>query len=186
MDEQIYERYAAALFDVVAPEGKDEGVYETLEALKPALLENPSFVDLMDTPTLSAEEKAKILDGMFAGKVDAYLLNFLKLLAQKRRFAALDGMIDHFKAKYFEAHDLEEAVVTTAVPMKDAQKAALTAKLCQKTGKTIRLTEKVDPAILGGVLLELGHVQMDATVKGKLKQLGQKLRDTSLITKESW
>ena len=169
--------YGKALFQLVQETGADERVREELELVRSALRQEPSYVTLLDTPAVPKEEKLALVREAFGG-VEENLLNFLCILCEKRSMYALPACADAFGRCYDEAHDILRATAVTAVPMTDAQKAALTQRLSAMTGKQAVLTNELDPALLGGITLRYGGVQLDDSIHSRLEQLRRSLRET--------
>ena len=169
--------YGKALFQLAQETGADERVREELELVRSALRQEPSYVTLLDTPAVPKEEKLALVREAFGG-VEENLLNFLCILCEKRSMYALPACADAFDRCYDEAHDILRATAVTAVPMTDAQKAALTQRLSAMTGKQAVLTNELDPALLGGITLRYGGVQLDDSIHSRLEQLRRSLRET--------
>ena len=106
------------------------------------------------------------------------LLNFLCLLCEKRAYYQFPACADAFDACYDEAHNLLRATAITAVPMQERQKNALREKLAHITGKTVLLTNRTDPALVGGITLRYGGVQLDDSIRARLDKLRRSLSET--------
>jgi len=112
---------------------------------------------------------AKVGPAEFVEVVDAASLGGIKLTMGSQEFdATVSGKLQRMESQ------LPEAVVTTAVPLSDAQRAELRAGIEQKYG-SVQLTEKVDPTVLGGVRLLVGSTEVDATIRGKVMRLKEQL-----------
>lgn len=169
--------YGKALFQLAAENGADPQVREELELVRSVMQENPSYVTLMDTPAVTTEEKLALLRDAFGG-CNTMLLNFLSLLCEKRSFYQLPACTDAYGVCYDEAHNILRATAITAVPMQERQCAALREKLRSITGKTILLTTRTDPALIGGITLRYGGVQLDDSIQGRLERLRRSLSET--------
>lgn len=169
--------YGSAMFRVAAERGNEEQVRQELELIRRALRENPSYVTLLDTPALTVEEKTTLLRESF-GDCDPMLLNFLCILCEKHSIFRLDACVEAYGNAFDEAHGILRAYALTAVPMSSEQQQALIGKLRKLTGKRVELTCSVDPALIGGITLRYGGVQLDDSIRGRLDSLRRSLRDT--------
>ena len=140
----------------------------------------PDFIRLLSTPNLSVQERCKILDDSFRGTVHPYVLNFLKILTEK-------GYVRHFfdccKA-YEESFNRDNGILPvtaiTAVSLTETQREKLSSKLCQITGKQVKLYNRIDPAVLGGVRLDYDGKRLDDTVSHRLDAIRDLLTGTVL------
>ena len=169
--------YGKALYELSAENGTQEQVREELETVRQALAREPSYVTLLDTPAVASDVKIGLLRQAFAG-ADAMLLNFLSILCQKRELYSFQACADAFDRCYDEAHDILRATAITAQPMSEAQCGALREKLSGLTGKNVLLENRVDPQLLGGIMLRYGGVHLEDSIRGRLEQLRRSLRET--------
>ena len=168
--------YGRALYELSAEEGIEESVRDQLRVICEALEREPSYRNLMDTPAVSSEEKCCLLREAFAG-AEELLCNFLCILCEKRSFYSLPACTKAFGAAYDEAHSILRATALTACPMEERQKAALVKKLSAMTGKTVELDNRIDPALIGGIRLRYGGVQLDDTIQSRLDTLRKSLAE---------
>ncbi len=177
---QIAERYAQALYSLARDEGLDTVIGEELALLDSGFSQEPAFVRLLSSPNLSKEERCSVIDDSFRGKVHPYVLNFLKLLSEKRHAGCFGDCCEAYRRQYNADHGIVSVVAVTAVPLTDAQREKLRTKLQQVTGKTVQLRERVDAACMGGVRLDYDGKRVDATVKNRLEALRRMLDNTVL------
>ena len=121
-------------------------------------------------PAYRRKERCALLDKAFA-EAHPYLVNFLKLLCEENLLAELPGCVRAYRDRYNADHGIIEVTVVSAVPLNDISREKLLAKLQEMTGKTVRLTAKVDPSILGGLRLDLNGTRLDGTVQRRLERL---------------
>lgn len=174
---ELAREYGEGLFDLCREEGLEKEALEQLDALIALLGEQGDFIRLLSNMSLPRQERVDILDKALRGQVHPYLLNFLKILCERGALGELGGCAAAFRACYDRAHGVAEASVTTSVPLSPPQRAALLKKLGEMTGREVRLAEKVDPSVLGGVLLELDGQRYDSTVRGRLQAVRQALSE---------
>lgn len=165
-------RYAAALFEL-ANEGKAlDKVGAALDRFLALLDGSEDLSRLVNNPVFTAEEQVAALTAVLAkAKIDGLAANFLRLVASKRRLFAVRGMIAGYKALVAEKQGVVSAEVTVSAPLSDKNRAAVQEALEGQAGKKIALTEKVDPAILGGLVVKMGSRMIDASLKTKLNAM---------------
>ena len=171
------EAYGRALFELAAEDGRDAPIGDDLEIVRSLLAEQPSYAALMDTPAVPAAEKLELLHSAFA-EADPLVLNFLSILCEKRSMHCFADCAAAYRKSYDEAHGLLRATAVTAVPLREDQAAALKNKLAAISGKTVVLENRVDPAIISGVVLRCGNIQLDDSMKNRLDTLRRSLRET--------
>lgn len=171
MTTQFANVYGGALYSLACEEGLDKAIGEELAEVSRLLKAEPKALKLLDSPLIPREERCACVQRMFGGQVQPYLLNFLKLLCRRGQMSQLAGCSAYYRALYNEAHNISDAVAVTALPLSPGQTARLQAQLEAITGKTILLENRVDPAVLGGVRVEVDGRRLDGTVKNRLDGL---------------
>ncbi len=177
---QIASRYAQALYELAAEENLTERILEELKALDVAFLQEPDFIRLLMTRNLSKEERLGVVDSSFGGRLQPYLLNFLKILTERGHMSQFSACCKAYKAQYDEEHGILPVKAVTAVPLTESQSARLVQKMEQMTGKQIELTNVVDPACMGGVRLDYDGKRVDDTLKFRLDSIHKMLQNTVL------
>ena len=168
---EIARMYGGSLYDLAAEEGLETRILGELEEVNALFKANPDYLHLLSTPSIPKRERCGLLDEALRDQVDLYVLNFLKILCEKGTLRELPGCARAFRVKYNQAHGLLEATATTAVAMTEQQVKSLHEKLEKLTGKTIDLKTKVDPAVLGGIRLDIEGTELDGTVQNRLASL---------------
>ncbi len=163
--------YGGSLYDLAAEEGLESRILEELDAVAALLRDDPEYLHLLSIPSIPKKERCGLLDQALRGQVHPYVLNFLKILCEKGTLRELSGCARAYRVRYNQAHGILEAVAVSAVPMTEQQTARLHEKLEAVTGRQIDLKTKVDPAVLGGIRLDLEGTELDGTVKNRLASL---------------
>ena len=172
--------YGEALYDLAASEALEQEILEQLKVLREGFSQEPSFVRLLASHSLSKEERSGILEDSFRGKVHVYVLNFMKILTEKGYISQVHHCVAAYQQKYFVQHNILPVTAVTAVALEDSQRARLTEKLEKLTGKTIALTNRVDSGVLGGVRLDFDGKCVDDTVAHRLQSVRHLLNNTIL------
>jgi F-type H+-transporting ATPase subunit delta len=164
--------YAKALFDIGLEEGSVGQIYDDLHAVFDAL--NGLDADLRTffyLPQFRREEKRRILNLAFEGKIGRPVQGLLNILVEKRREPLLDNIVEEFD-QYVDQHEGRvQAGVVTARKLDPELLAALQAALEQRTKKEIVLTETVDPEVIGGLRVNIGDRVLDGTVRRSLQEM---------------
>ena len=169
--------YGGALFSLASDEGLLDEVFEGLETVKKAFEQNPGYLRLVENPAVKKDERLRLLDEALRGGVHPYVLNFVKILCERRLLTSLNGCCEEYRNSLYEARGILPVTAWSAAPLSAAQQKALTDKLAKTTGKTSLLTCRVDAALLGGVRLTYAGRELDGTVQGRLAKLREALMD---------
>lgn len=178
MAETAQKIYARSLFETAKEEEKLTPVFEEFAELSTVFSENPDYLKLLSSSAISKAEKVKTVGAVFDGKIEPYLCNFLKVLTQNGRIGLFGEIKKEFDLLYQEEKNLLAVTAVTAIPLSPKLRDKLCRKLEQITGKQIRLIERVDPSVIGGVLLQYHHKEIDATVRERLGELKRQIGGT--------
>ena len=177
---EVSTTYGQAMYDLARDEGKSQQILAELSVLDQSLSAEPEFIQLLSSPNIPKEERVQILDDSFRGKIDPYVLNFLKVLTEKGYLRHFSGCCQFYRQQYNKDNGIVPVVAYTAVPLSDELRRKLTAKLSTVTGKTIELDCRIDPETLGGVRLDFDGKQVDGTVRRRLEDIRGLLKNTVL------
>ncbi|MGN6189756.1 MAG: ATP synthase F1 subunit delta [Conexibacter sp.] len=168
--EEIAQVYARALFEVAKEHGKLDLVREQLGEFAQALDENGDLRVFFFSPYFSTEEKK---DGLRRALVDAdpAIVNFLETLLERHRMPVIFRIRDAYQRLWDDENRLLPVEVTSAVGLDDATVKSIGERIGEQTGQRVELTSKVDPSILGGIVLRVGNSILDASIKHRLDQL---------------
>jgi F-type H+-transporting ATPase subunit delta len=173
MDE-IAEVYARALFEVACEHDKLEVIREQLAQFADVLSANRDAQLFFFSPYFSAQEKKAGLQRAVSDG-DPELMNFLEALIERHRMPALFRIRARFDVLWDKANHRLPVSIVTAVPLDDATIHAIGARIGDQTGETIELSARVDPDIVGGIVLRVGNRIMDASVKTQLDNLAKQV-----------
>jgi F-type H+-transporting ATPase subunit delta len=168
----LAERYASALFEL-ADEGKQlDGVAGDLKNLRQAFNESDDLRRLINSPVLSREAQSKAIQAVAqALKLAPLTANFIAIVSQKRRLAALPSIITAFLAELSRRRGETTAEVVSATPLSEAQQAKLAEMLRGMVGNKVTIDAKVDRDILGGLVVKVGSRMFDSSLRTKLQRL---------------
>lgn len=168
---ELAKRYGDSLYDLAAEEALDTELLGELAAVCDLLRENPDYLHLLSQPNLPKKERCSLLDEAFGGRVHPYILNFIKILCEEGTLRELQGCGRQYRLRYNRAHGIVQATAVSAVPLEPAARQKLAEKLAAMTGKTVDLTVRLDPGMLGGLRIDVDGTRYDGTVKARLETL---------------
>jgi F-type H+-transporting ATPase subunit delta len=170
-------RYAVALFDLARDAQSLDTVADSLRALKAALAESPDFKALINSPVLSRDASGKTIAAVASAiGTDALTTKFLGVLAQNRRLSQLPAIIRAYETLLSNHKGEARAEVTSAHPLDSDQVAALARNLRARVGREVAIDAKVDPAILGGLVVKIGSQMIDSSIRTRLNTLAMAMK----------
>jgi F-type H+-transporting ATPase subunit delta len=173
----VARRYAKALFAVGKEEGALDAYGETLAILSELFTKQPEVMDALTNPQYPLDVREKVAGELGkALKASQVMINFLRLVVQKRRAAELPGIAEVFQAMIDADRNTSRGTVTTAVALNDALKMKVQATLEKITGKKVILTTRVDPAIIGGLVAKVGDLVLDGSIKSQIAGLRESIK----------
>lgn len=178
MNDKAEKIYGEAFFELCCEEGEStlKDTLDELTELDKIFSQNPEFLKLMGTPTIAIDEKIGLCREIAKeGGVSELTGNLMCILAEKSRMGCFSGVVKYFREMYNIKFKLADITVTTSEPLSDEMKEKIAAKMSQVIGKTVSIIEKIDPNIIGGIVIDYGSRRYDGSVKARLNALKQEL-----------
>ncbi|HVM57321.1 MAG TPA: F0F1 ATP synthase subunit delta [Gaiellaceae bacterium] len=166
--------YAEALFEAAKESGRLPQVHEALADFAAAIEATPELASVLRNPQLEPDAKARILADL-AGDEEPLFTNFLRLVAEKGRAGEIEQIAAEFERLAAREERRLSVELTTARELTDEEAEAIVAQIEKTAGRTVEATRRVDPAIVGGMVLQAGSYRVDASVRGRLERLRQEL-----------
>lgn len=165
-------RYANALYELAQQEKAVDAIQADLDRFEAMIADSPDLERLVRSPAFTSEEQTRAIAAILKkAEVGGLAANFIKLVTSNRRLFALRDIIGAFRALVARHRGEMTAQVTVAEPLNDAHLTSLKDTLKQVTGKEVALDMKVDPAIIGGLIIKLGSRMVDASLRTKLNAI---------------
>ena len=164
-------RYAKALIDLAEEQKALEAVKNDMELFLKTVKANPELGAVLANPIISHSKKIHILADVFGTKVSKVSIAFFNIMVNKGRGEVLYTTSQEFIGLYDIKNHITNARVTTAAPLSAANKQKMLDDVQQAIGGTVKLTDKVDPALIGGFVLTVGDRQVDTSIATSLKKL---------------
>ena len=168
--------YGDALFMLAKELDEIDIVKNDFDTLNIVVEENSEYLKLLDTPSLSREERVKLVDAAF-GTLNKNLVNLIKILAERRLVYLVSKIRQAYMLAYDEHYNIERVEAISAIPLSSEQLNKLQLKLEKVTGKQIIVTNTIDSSILGGMKLRYLGIQLDGSIKTKLDKFEKSLKD---------
>ena len=175
--------YAQAVFEVAQENDALAELSESLAAAK-ALLEDGQVVEFLAAPSLSDKDRLEFLQGLFAKAVgessvfaggSSHGTNFLRLLLENGRVVAFPEIAEQFEALRAKVENTVDAVITSAVPLSEAQQQEMVATLRERFGRDVNITTEIDENLIGGAVIRAGDVVIDGSLRARLDGLANAL-----------
>lgn len=166
--------YARAAFDIAQANSEQQQWTEML-AVMAAVAYDPTMRALLDSPRLSQQQTADLFISVCEEQINERAKNFIKLLAENDRITLLPeiaALYQHYRA---DAEGTVDAEVISASDINESQLTSIAASLTQRLGKKVRLTSRIDEALIGGAVIRAGDLVIDGSVRGRLNKLSTAL-----------
>ena len=166
--------YARAFFQAARDEGRLDVAHEQLGDFVAALTAVPELRSALANPELDAREKSAIVQEIL-GDADELVRNFVLLTIEKGRAGGLEQIQEELDALVAAEQGRLNVELTTAIELSDEEASAILRQIEQSSGRSVEATRKVDPDLIGGIVLQAGSLRVDASVKGRLENLRHEL-----------
>ena len=178
-EEQVAAVYARALFDAAGQAGVVEPVRRELDAFADALGESAQLRDVLSDPQVDTGAKRRVVAELTRDG-QPLVRNTLLLLLDRGRFAVTEEVRAAYDALAAREAARVKVEVTSAVTLTEDDRKKIAARVAEATGRTVDLSERVDPGILGGLVLRVGDVIVDGSVQARIRQLRRRLATAEL------
>ena len=182
MDDQIIPRkYATALFNAALKENAIDQVAGDMASLGQLISHDGRFVKYLESPQVPTGDKRSVLKSTFEKRISSATYRFLRLVLDKKRVNYLPKMAVEFEDLVRQHKGIVRAQVTTAVPLERDQADRLAGELGRITGKTVEIDSRVDPGVLGGVIVAYDNQIIDRSVRRGLDDLRETLMKVRVL-----
>jgi F-type H+-transporting ATPase subunit delta len=168
--EELAQVYGRSLFEVAREQGKLEVLREQLGQFADAVKDNRDLELFFFSPYFSTKEKQAGLDRVLEG-ADERLISFLSLLIENHRMPVIFRIRREYDRLWERENRLLPVVLTSAVELDEQTTSSLSEQIGERTGRTVTLTTRVEPDILGGIVVQVGNSILDASIRNRLEQL---------------
>jgi F-type H+-transporting ATPase subunit delta len=170
--------YARALYEAATEKNRLDAVREELGDFVEAQRQVPELRELLRNPQLDHRLKASALEELLGGE-EELVRNFLLLLAEKNRAGEIEEIAREFERLVAEEEGILDVELTTAVELSDEEAREVIEQIEKASGRKVEATRNVDPDLIGGLVLQVGSLRLDASVRGRLNRLRRDLKGTA-------
>lgn len=173
--QQVAQKYARALFMAAKGRNLIDKAYDQFEVLRQVIQKDRALLDFLTAPHVTDQQKLELVNKVFGTRLEKLFLEFLLVLMDKHRVQHLPDIIDAFERLVETEKGIVRASVVTAIALSGDEERNVTARLESRTGKKVKLEKRVDPAILGGMIVIIDDEIIDGSVRHGLKQMREQL-----------
>jgi F-type H+-transporting ATPase subunit delta len=167
--------YARSMLELAEQRGEADALQEELDDLTKYLDQNRELEEFLGSPLVDAKVRAKSIEKAFRGRASDLLVDALQVINRKGRLGLLPAIAKSYLNEYREKRGLVEASVSTVVPLNESQRSQLVSAITTFSGKRPILTEKIDPSLIGGIVVEVAGKKLDTSVAARLRNLSAAL-----------
>ncbi len=173
--------YGEALFEIAMEQNKPVELMEEIQGIREVLAQNPELDKMLKHPGIPKQEKVKVVENVFKGRVSDELTGFLEIVISKERYGALQSIFDYFIDKVKEEQKIGVAYVTTAVELNEVRKEEVKKRLLETTSYlSMEMNYSVDASLIAGMVIRIGDRVVDSSVRTKIDELTKQLLQIQL------
>jgi F-type H+-transporting ATPase subunit delta len=169
--------YAAGMLRLAEEHGQGDALLEELQELVALLDRNPRLDDFLSSPLVDGKVRARVIEKTFRGQASDLLVDSLQVINRKGRLAFLRAVAEAYRIAHRDLRGWVEVHVRTAVPLTGALRTRVKDAAAVATGRKPALVERVDPALIGGIVIEAEGRKIDASVRTRLLEVRDALRN---------
>ena len=168
--------YAEAMLDLAEERGQSDALLEELQDLTGSLDQSPKLEHFLASPLVDEEGRARVIEDLFRGRASDLLVDSLQVINRKGRLGQIRAIAEAYRAAHRDLRGWVDVKVRTAVPLSAALRARLAGSIAAFSGKKPSLIEKIDPSLIGGMVVEVEGKKIDASVASRLRDLSAALQ----------
>jgi F-type H+-transporting ATPase subunit delta len=168
--------YAEAMLALGEERGQSDALLEELQELVASLDQNPQLAHFLASPLVDEEGRTRVIEELFRGRASDLLVDSLQVINRKGRLGQIRAIAEAYRAAHRDLRGWVDAKVRTAVPLSAALRSRLADSIAAFSGKKPSLIEKIDPSLIGGMVVEVAGKKIDASVASRLRDLSAALQ----------
>lgn len=173
---KVIEPYTEALMSLAQSQNLVDRLGEDAAAVLSVITESEQLSTVLNSPVYEGGQKKAILKQIFENQVHHHFLNFLLLLVDRQRIAFLPGICQRYRELLRDLNQVSLAEVTSAVELTEEQRQAVCDRVKSMTGaQSVEIESRVDPDLIGGVIIQVGSQVVDASLRGQLRRISLNL-----------
>lgn len=163
--------YGKALFEAATERNKVDAILEELKEISTIFQKNPDFNEFFRTPVISGPEKKQVVEQVFGERISPEALNFLLVLIDKRRMGSFNRIVKEYQKLINQDHGISLGTVFSVEPLTDIQLNSFEEKTAKLLQKNVKLVNKTDTFLLGGIKIFIEGKVIDASIRKQLQDL---------------
>lgn len=167
--------YAEAMLDLAEERGQSDALLEELQDLTGSLDQSPKLEHFLASPLVDEEGRARVIEDLFRGRASDLLVDSLQVINRKGRLGQIRAIAEAYRRAHRDLRGWVDVNVRTAVPLSENLRSRLADSIAAFSGKKPTLIEKVDPSLIGGMVVEVEGKKIDASVASRLRDLSEAL-----------
>jgi F-type H+-transporting ATPase subunit delta len=180
---KISVRYAKAIFILAKEKNILLAVYTDFKLIRENIIKFVEFKNVITSPIIKPSEKKTLLTKVFEASINEITMNFLRMLVDNNRESYILDIARNFETMYRVEFKIKEVVLTTTVELDQTIKDNIT-KIVEETYKSkVEIKEKIDEDMIGGIIVRIGHEQLDLSVATQLQEIKKALKSEAFIKK---
>ncbi|MDO4485456.1 MAG: ATP synthase F1 subunit delta [Bacillota bacterium] len=168
--------YGTALYEAARETGKTEIIMEEATEVLGILMQEPDLYEFINYPAISAAEKKRAIEKIFGGRICDELLNFICILIDKRRTMHFEKIVKVYKKFLDKEEGISYGTVCSVIPLTDERLKELEDETSKLIGANVRLTNEIDPGLIGGIRILVEGKLIDASIRKKFDDLENQIR----------
>ena len=167
--------YGAALFELALNEGCLQEISQSLGTVKEVFSNEPDIERFLLSPSITKEERIGSINEAFFGRVHEYVLSLLCIMTERGHIQSFFECFDEYDALYRESVKSSQATVYSAVELTESEKSRLCELLMKRSGSKVEIEYKIDPSLIGGIVVETQGKRFDGSIKHRLREIKEKM-----------
>ncbi len=167
----ISKEYAEALFTIALEEDCIDEIYSSLNMMNELFSENPEYIEFLSAPSIPKAERSSKLEECFSGKVPDTLVYYVSVMVKRGDIRAISESVGEYGNLCFAVKSVSSAIAISAVPLSEPERVRLIQKLENLCGHKVQLQYKVDPSLLGGIVVEIDGRIIDGSLRHRMREL---------------
>lgn len=172
----IADRYAEAMLNIAEENNVLDFVKNDLPAIANTLRENKDFKDFLEHPLIPKSDKKDVLEKLFRDKFNPYVINLIKLLLDRNRIFIFCAISNSFIKQFNKKFNIITAEIITAINIDNDTKNLIQQRLASILSKQVEITTKLDPDIIGGVVIKVEDRIIDGSIKGRIESIQRTIK----------
>lgn len=173
--ESVAKTYAKALLLLSIENDDSKEILDEIKLIEDGLKANPEFIKILDSKSLTKDDKKTLIKNVFEAKINKQLFNFMQLLIDKGRIRYLKDICKDYKKLYYKHFNIKEAIIYSAKPLDQKRIDLIKDSLQKKYQEDFMVENEVDTSLIAGIKVVIGDLVIDGSIKNKLDRMQESI-----------